>query len=92
MKIKEIKIWKNGQFEMANDIDVKIISDNLESECTFYYELKKIVPKVENEITIDLVLAYGNVILNGDEYLDWTGTNQYAYNFVATELNIELWN
>lgn len=90
MKIKEIKIWKNGAFEMANDIDVKIISDNLESECIFYYELKKIVQKVEGEFTSDLVLANGNVIINGEDYLNWEGGSDYAYNFVTTQINIEL--
>lgn len=85
--IEPITIWKNGESQEANLLVAYIINDNLESSCTFYYQL---CSSGEQPDTIGQSLAEGNVSMSGEDYLAWDGDNNYAYTYIAQQLNLTL--
>lgn len=85
--IEPIQIWKNGESQEANLLVAYIINDNLESSCTFYYQL---CSSGEQPDTIGQSLAEGNVSMSGEDYLVWDGDNNYAYTYIAQQLNLTL--
>ena len=85
--IEAIQIWKNGESQEANLLIAYIINDNLESSCTFYYQL---CSSGEQPDTIGQSLAEGNVSMSGEDYLAWDGDNNYAYTYIAQQLNLTL--
>lgn len=97
--IETIQIWSNGQSKQASVLDARIINDDLKSSCTFYYELKEptvVTPPLEEggqeTSVIGSTLAEGNVTLSGEDYINWDGSNDYAFNFIANELNLLIIN
>jgi hypothetical protein len=85
--IEPIQIWKNGQSQEANLLNAYIINDNLESACSFYYQLCSSSDEIG---TIGYSLAEGNVSMLGEDYLSWDGDNNYAYTYIAQQLNLTL--
>ena len=85
--IQPITIWKNGESQEANLLVAYIINDNLESSCTYYYQL---CSSGEQPDTIGQSLADGNVVMSGEDYLAWDGDNNYAYTYIAEQLNLTL--
>lgn len=85
--IEPIQIWKNGESQEANLLNAYIINDNLQSSCTFYYQL---CSSGEQPDTIGQSLAEGNVSMSGEDYLGWTGDNDYAFSYIAEQLNLTL--
>lgn len=89
--IKPISIWKNGESIEAKILNASIINDNLTSCCTFYYQLCEATKETEMQhLTISSVLVDGNLNISGDEYLEWDGNNDYAYSYIAEQLNLTL--
>jgi hypothetical protein len=90
-QIEPITIWKNGESQAANILNAYIINDNLESSCTFYYQLcSSSEPTEETPLVIGQTLADGNVTMSGENYLLWNGDNNDAYSYIAAELNLTL--
>lgn len=85
--IQPVTIWKNGESQEANLLNAYIINDNLETSCTFYYQL---CSSGEQPDTIGQSLAEGNVSMSGEDYLGWTGDNDYAFSYIAEQLNLTL--
>jgi hypothetical protein len=89
--IEPIQIWKNGEEKTANILNAYIINDNLETSCSFYYQLcdggqgTEEMPLIQGN-----TLAEGNVSMSGEDYLAWDGDNNYAYSYIASELNLTL--
>jgi hypothetical protein len=90
-KIEAVTIWKNGESQEANLLNAYIINDNLQSSCSFYYQLCSMGEGSELFITsIGQTLADGNVTMDGEKYLAWDGSNDYAFSYIASELNLTL--
>lgn len=94
-QIQPIQIWNNGQTKEASILLARIIHDNLNTSCTFYYELKEadIVTQPEEEWVLPYTtpgakLAEGNVTMTGQDYLDWDGSNETAYAFISNKINV----
>jgi len=87
--IKPITIWHNGQTEQANKLNAYIVHDNLKSSCTFYYELINQI-EAEAEQMQNTSLANGNVNMGGEDYDNWDGSTQEAYEFIAEQINVEI--
>jgi len=85
--IQPITIWKNGESQEANLLNAYIINDNLESSCTFYYQL---CSSGEQPDTIGQSHAEGNVVMSGEDYLAWDGDNNYAFTYIAEKLNLTI--
>jgi hypothetical protein len=89
-QIQPIQIWKNGEVKTASILEASIISDNLQSNCTFYWQLKEADTLVDEQITPGQVLADGNTNLSGENYDNWDGSNDYAFNYIANQINVTI--
>jgi hypothetical protein len=85
VNIQPVSIWANGQSKEASELDARIIYDDLATSCTFYYELKEVVEGVSGA-----ALSVGNVAMDGQDYIDWDNSNEAAYEFIASKLNLIL--
>jgi hypothetical protein len=89
--IEPITIWKNGESQEANLLNAYIINDNLQSSCSFYYSLCASGEGTEAmPLVIGQTLAEGNVTMDGENYLNWDGDNDYAFTYIAEKLNLKL--
>jgi hypothetical protein len=86
--IQPISIWKNGSLKTASILDAIIINDNMSSSCTFYWMLKEADTIVEDQTITGENLADGNVTMSGEDYELWKGGNDYAYNYIAKQINV----
>jgi hypothetical protein len=89
-EIQPLQIWKNGEVKTASILDAQIISDNLQSNCTFYWMLKEADSVVDEQTTQGQTLADGNASLSGEYYDNWDGSNDYAFSYIATQINVTL--
>ena len=78
--ISPISIWTNGQAVEATILNAYCINDNLSTSATFYYALLS---------DSQQSLAQGNLTMTGADYDAWE-TNQQAYDFVASSLNLTI--
>jgi hypothetical protein len=89
-KIESVSIWKNGQLLEANLLDATM-QDNLINSCTFYYNLLSGGEGTEAmPLTYHETLVQGSLILSGEDYLAWDGSNDYAFTYIAEKLNLTL--
>jgi len=89
--IEPVTIWKNGESQEANLLNAYIINDNLQSSCSFYYSLCASGEGTETmPLMIGQTLAEGNITMDGENYLAWDGDNDYAFTYIAQELNLTL--
>jgi hypothetical protein len=76
--IEPVSIWDNGTVQEATILNAYCINDNLSTSATFYYSL--LSDSMQQ-------LAQGNLSMSGQDYDGWQ-TNDYAYDWVATQLNL----
>jgi hypothetical protein len=79
--IQPISIWKNGENKTASILEAYIIKDDLSTSCTFYWMLKEANSAGE-------ILSDGNATMSSEDYNSWTGSNDQAYNYIATKINV----
>ena len=90
-QIEPLQIWKNGESKTANILNAYIINDNLETSCSFYYQLCEGGQGTEEMPLIQgNTLADGNVTMSGETYLAWDGSNDFAFTYIAEQLNLTL--
>jgi hypothetical protein len=90
-QIEPISVWKNGEQLEASLLNAIIVNDNLESACTFYYQLMTGGQGTEAmPIVYSQAVAEGSLTLSGEDYLAWDGTNDAAYAYIAEKLNLTL--
>jgi hypothetical protein len=78
--IQPISIWDNGTVQEAIILNAYCINDNLSTSASFYYSL--LSDSMQQ-------LAQGNLSMSGEDYIGWQ-TNDYAYDWVATQLNLTI--
>jgi len=88
--ISPVTIWKNGQDKTASILDAYIINDNLSSSCTFYWMLKEADSVVDEQTIEGQVLTDGNATMSGDDYDNWDGSNDYAFEYIAGQINVTI--
>jgi hypothetical protein len=87
MTITPVNIWYNGLVKTAEEIKLRVVADDLESQATFYYEL------VETDEASPYIVVSGNLHISGSAYTTWkadTNINLYAYTWAAGQLNLTL--
>ena len=90
-QIEPVQVWKNGEQLEASLLNAIIVNDNLESACTFYYQLLTGGDGTESmPISVGQSVAEGNISLSGEDYLAWNGSNDYAFEYIAEKLNLTL--
>ena len=85
-QISPVQIWKDGQLKTAELFSLRIIADDLHSNCGFYYELKSKNEDGEPDET----LAVGNLTLAEPQYSEWDGSNDWAYNWASGKLSVTI--
>ena len=79
--IQPVSIWVNGKTDSATIFSLICINDNLKDSATFYYQL------FDSSL---IQLAQGNLTMGLPDYTtDWV-TNDAAYNWAATQLNLTI--
>ena len=90
-QIEPVVIWNDGEQKTANILTAKIVGDNLESYCSFFYELCEGGQGTEAmPFHQGLTLVAGNVPMTGQDYLAWDNSNEAAYVYIAEKLNLTL--
>jgi len=88
-EIQPVSIWYNGQIIQATILNMSSVSDNLIDSATFFYQL--LCPETQTNPAIQL--AQGNLTMNGFDYQAYStspDSNNYAYQWGATQLNITI--
>lgn len=89
--IEKVQIWFNGESKTANLLNASISFDNMESACSFFYQLHASGEGTEEmPVIIGEILAGGTVNMTGESYLSWIGDNDAAYDFIADHLNLTI--
>ena len=78
--IEPVSIWDNGKTIEATILNAYSTNDNLSNSAKFYYSL--LSDSLEQVIE-------GNLTMTGEDYQEWQ-TNEYAYDWVAAELNLTI--
>lgn len=81
--IKPIKVWKGGATSDADEIDLTVVYDDLESSAKLYYVLTD---------STGAQLADGNIDVSGDDYKTWVTANnriRWVYNFAIRFLKLQ---
>ena len=90
-QIQSLIIWNNGEQKTASILTAKIVEDNLKNACNFFYELSEGGQGTEAMPLIKgVTLVAGNVPMSGEDYLAWDGDNNYAFSYIAEQLNLTL--
>lgn len=79
--IQPIQLWNEGVIEDATIFEMYISYDDLQSLATFYYTL------YNNSFDS---LATGKIQMTSEQYESWDNSNDGAYNFGATTLNLKI--
>ncbi len=87
--IQPIQAWYNGQEVQASVLSAVAINDNLLDSATFQYQLMEVI---QNPVPTPLPsylqpVVQGYLTMTGAAYDAWD-TNDYAYDWVATQLNL----
>lgn len=80
-EIQPIQIWQNGQFVEAINLNTWASNVILGTSATFTYNLLDVNQQR---------LQDGIVTMTGDDYVKWGDNDQYAWEFVATKLNLTI--
>lgn len=83
-QIQPVQIWDNGQVKEAKILNAYGINTTLGTSATFYYSLfsENADGSQGNQV------AQGNLTMDGQSYLDWGSDDEYAWNWVAGQLNL----
>lgn len=81
--IKPVKVWKNGATIDADEIDLTVVYDDLESSAKLYYVLTD---------STGVQLSDGNIDVSGDDYKAWNRAPNrinWVYNFAIRFLRLQ---
>ena len=81
--IKPVKVWKSGQTVDADEVDLTVVYDDLESSAKLYYVLTD---------STGVQLADGNIDVSGDDYKKWVVAPKrinWVYNFAIRFLRLQ---
>jgi len=85
--IQPVTVWFNGQEQQATILSAYVSADNLLDRASFAYQLlgEEVIEDKVNLITF----ASGYLGMTGEAYDNWE-TNDYAYDWVAAQLNLTI--
>jgi hypothetical protein len=87
--IQSVTVWVNGLEQEATVLSATASNDNLLNSASFTYQLFKATgydPAMGNSL---IALTSGYLTMTGEAYDNWE-TNEYAYNWVAAQLNLTI--
>ena len=78
-QIEKVSIWDNGTNQSAEKLYTYGTNTTLGVSADFYYMLYT----KDNQ-----VIATGSVKMDGEDYQKWSDSDDYAWEFIATKLNL----
>ena len=87
-QIQSVQIWTATGTKTAEYFGARIIADDLETSATFYWNLNAAQLDEEGVSSAGQQLAEGNISMSGEEYQAWDGSNDAAYQFVASAIGV----
>lgn len=88
--IQPVIVWYNGQEVEATILSAFVQNDNLQNSATFQYQLLKLTTAGPNPTyTYPETLVTNSIIMTGEAYTNWD-TNDYAYEWIAQQLNLTI--
>jgi hypothetical protein len=88
--IQPVSVWFNGNEVQATVLSSSCIYDNLSTSAQFSYQLIQVIVNPENPYMEQLtIVANGTLLMDGETYQNWE-TNDYAYDWVAEQLNLTI--
>lgn len=92
--IQPLTIWVNGKNETVTKFNTYSVEDNLQNGDTgiakFCWLLGvPVFDENNNESGVNWI-ASGNITMQGEDYANWNGSNEYAIEYVATEIGVSL--
>jgi hypothetical protein len=84
--IQAVPIWDNGQTLEAKVINTYAINVTLGVSANFYYALYS----ETTEGYLGQMVAQGNLNMGTEAYLAWGNNDDYAWDFVAEQLNLTI--
>ena len=86
--IQSVSVWFNGEEKQATILNASIIADDMATSATFYYQLMESSQDEEGNQVVGQGLASGNVSMSGEDYENWDDSNDAAYQYIASKLNL----
>jgi len=87
--IEPVQVWYNGQEVQAIVLNASAQNDNLQTSANFQYQLLEQLVMSGSGYTYLQAVATGSLVMDGETYQAWE-TNEYAYNWVAAQLNLKI--
>lgn len=90
VSIQSVQSWNRGTVTTLNSFRLQSTNDNLRDSCTFYWQ-------IGNAVGLDTggaaFAAYtwvqdGNLTMSGQDYLNWSGSNDAAMTWALLQLNL----
>ena len=78
-QIEAISMWDKGISKSATILNAYAVNVSLGNSANFYYSL--LTESME-------ALAQGNLVMDGEDYQKWTDSDDYAWDFIAGQLNL----
>jgi hypothetical protein len=88
--IQPITIWYNGENKTGSELNVVLSYDNLKDRGIFQYDIKEAVTQQGDYLVGGLSLSNGYINIEGVDYQNWDNSNDAAYQFVASKLNVTI--
>ena len=85
--IQPVTVWFNGQEQQATILSAYVSADNLLDRASFAYQLLG-EEVIEDKVNL-IAFASGYLGMTGEAYDNWE-TNDYAYDWVAQQLNLTI--
>lgn len=82
-------MWYNGVETPATVLSASVQNDNLQNSATFQYQLMTEATMPGSEYSYAIPVVTNSLTITGQDYLDWD-TNDYAYNWIAIQLNLTI--
>ena len=87
--IQPVTVWYGGQEVQATILGAIAQNDNLVNSATFQYQLLQEVSQPSSAFVYTQPLVTNYLTMTGEAYANW-GDNDYAYNWIAEQLNLTI--
>ena len=87
--IEPVQVWYNGQEVEATILNAIVMNDNLQNSATFQYQLLQEIANPQSSYASTMPVATNYLTMTGEAYDNW-GDNDYAYNWLAEQLNLTI--
>lgn len=87
--IEPLQVWYNGAETSATVLSAMVQNDNLQNSATFQYQLMTEAVMAGSTYAYLISVVTNSLTITGEDYLNWD-TNDYAYNWIAAQLNLTI--